>query len=140
MIDYINDRLNRLAAWQRTGNPRLGYASHTPFADAPRRPHQAMPLPDDEALVLERAVAALPPELLDVVVVFYRSMVNCTAEQMAQALGIHRDTLYARLHRAHERLKEAIEDAELAKAHALPECQIDPAQWGRAANVCGRAA
>lgn len=116
MIEYIDTRLRQWEVWSRSGKTHLGYPRQSPFVRLmPSEGGGGARLPDEDGLEMERAVAALEAELKAVVLRVYREMKSCTGEQIARDLGIHRDTLYARLHRAHQRIWEWIEDQELAR-------------------------
>lgn len=114
MIPYINDQLELWAAWCRGGRARLGYPRQTAFVRAGEAPGgQAITLPDSRGLELEHAVQTLDAGLREVVTLFYLRMRSCPGEQIAQALGCSRDTVYARLHRAHLGVMEALNDQAL---------------------------
>lgn len=111
MIPYIDSQLIRWAEWLRTGNTRLGYPSQSAFVSAMGGGGgQPVVMPDDDAMAINRAVAALDPELKTVVDCVYRTMRGCTGEAIAEYLGCHRDTVYARLHRAHVAVMGYLED------------------------------
>lgn len=111
MIDYINGKLEKWGRWTLGGRARLGYPRKAAFVlivgGAPGM------ICDEEAMQINRAVQALDRQLRAVVDAFYVRMRSCDGETIARSLGCHRDTLYSRLHRAHLRVKESIEDEEL---------------------------
>ena len=111
MIVYINDQLNRWADWLGTGRARLGYPRCAAFVAAMGGGGgQRITLPDDEAMAICTAVAALEPRLHDTVDCYYRTMKNCTAAQIARQLGCSRDTVYARIDMAHNRIMGSLND------------------------------
>jgi len=112
MIEYINAQLNLWAEWERTGHTRLGYPGHAAFVTAMGGAGSSCAMSDDRGVAMSRAVSALPPELFAVVDNVYRRMKTCTADQIARHLGCHRDTLYARLHRAHTAILGSLNDLE----------------------------
>lgn len=102
MIPHINDLMNVWAEWVLTGRRVVGldYPSQCAFTRLAPASGQARGASfNDDAWLVENAVQSLAPDLKRVVMVFY--LQNATAEQMARDLHCSRDTLYARLHRAH---------------------------------------
>jgi len=117
MIEHINERLGRWAAWAAGGKRAagLGYASCTLArweVVCSFRPVD--PGYDDEAGATDKAVAQLPDELRQVVMVYY--LTPGTLKQKARECGIHRDTLYARLHHAHLRIDQHLTEAKKPRA------------------------
>lgn len=113
MILHINDKLNIWAAWVATGRKvrGLGYPSQVAFMRLTPSIHALQaPIMNDEACEIDAAVCRLDAKLREVVDQFY-----ChagTVETHAKALGICRDTLYVRLHMAHTRVMEYMQDAD----------------------------
>ena len=110
MIPYIDTQLNLWSAWLRTGRENLGYprqAAHLNGQGGRGRPAE---ISDSLAGDLDRAVNALRDDQKQVVRLVYVEMRNHPAEAIARSLGCHRDTLYARLHRAHVCIMEALQD------------------------------
>lgn len=107
MIEHINERLMRWAAWAAGGRRAtgLGYSPCTLGRWEVRclfRPVD--PAFDDESRATDQAVAKLPTELQQVVKVFY--LAPGTIKQKAHECGMHRDTMYQRLHHAHQRIED----------------------------------
>lgn len=101
-IAYIDQQLTRWADWLRTGRARLGYPKKSAFVGAMGGGNgQAITLPDDEAMDICTAVAALEPDLRATVDCYYRTMKSCTAKEIAQHLGCSRDTVYYRIEKSH---------------------------------------
>ncbi len=113
MIDYINGRLNQWGLWCLSGREKTGFPKQSAFMRLAPSKGGALAICDDEAMQINRAVQRLEGELRQVVDLFYIRMRSCEAGSIARVLKCHRDTLYARLHRAHVRVKEAIDDEEL---------------------------
>lgn len=115
MIPYINNKLDQWGLWAKSGRTNLGYPKRAAFMRLVPNDDRGTPLMicDDEAMSLNRAVQTLDRELRDVVDLFYVKMRSCDAETIAKALHCHRDTLYARLHRAHLLVMDALHDEEL---------------------------
>lgn len=115
MIPYINDKLNQWGLWAKSGRANLGYPKRAAFMRlVPRESLGAtLMICDDEAMSLNRAVQTLDRDLRDVVDLFYVKMRSCDGESIAKALHCHRDTMYARLHRAHLRVMDALHEEEL---------------------------
>jgi DNA-directed RNA polymerase specialized sigma24 family protein len=113
MIVYINDQLNRWAEWLRTGNTRLGYPTRSAFVAAMGGGGgQPMTMPDDQAMAINRAVAALEPTQRAVVECYYRSMRSCTVAEMGKHLGVTERTVFNRLDRAHNAIMGHLQDIE----------------------------
>ncbi len=114
MIPYINDQLELWAAWCRSGRTRLGYPRAAAFVRAGEGSGgQAMTLPDSRGLEIEHAVQTLDHELRELVTLFYVRMRSCPTAEIAKALHCSRDTVYARLHRAHLGVMETLHDQAL---------------------------
>jgi DNA-directed RNA polymerase specialized sigma24 family protein len=106
VIVYINQQLNEWGLWSMSGGRvTLGYPHQAPYCRLMPRSASGgsavSSLADDEAMRIERAVRALPPDLRRLVVIFYVKMRSAPAESIAKHLHCCRDTVYARLHRAH---------------------------------------
>lgn len=112
MIDYINTRLNGWAAWLKSGKRNcLGYPTHAAFARLMPSSQPAGPLVpylNEEAEEIDRAVSSLPVDVRELLKEFY--MHEGPAEAKAKRLKCCRDTLYARLHQAHVRVMEWLQD------------------------------
>lgn len=109
---YINDRLNHWAQWriQRVQGAE-GYPRQSAFArlGGGGEIDYSTRLPPDvneQAWEVEQAVQALQPELKQCVMVFYCEV--GTAEQKAKDCRCCRDTLYARLDRAHGKILDIL--------------------------------
>ncbi|WP_410498136.1 hypothetical protein [Chitinibacter sp. S2-10] len=113
MIDFVNGRLELWARWaSRRDDCGLGYvqsqlarlgeaAGGAKFAGLPPD------VCDDDMHELQKIVAYLPFELHQAVWQCY--MMPGTAAQHARSCGCHRDTYYARLHKAHVLVMEALQ-------------------------------
>jgi DNA-directed RNA polymerase specialized sigma24 family protein len=112
MIEHINARLIRWADWAARSNRAvgLGYSPCTIIrlmkGEFRCTFNRNDPMINDEAMNTERAVIKLPDELRKVVVVYY--LKSGTVEQKARDCRCCRDTLYARLHHAHQRIDELL--------------------------------
>lgn len=122
MIPYINTLLDQWGLWARTGRERLGYPKQSSFMRlAPPgggAGSGSVIVCDDEAMRINRAVQSLDPELRTLVELFYIRMRSCDAGSIAKAQHCCRDTVYARLHRAHVRVMEFLQDEEIGIARA----------------------
>lgn len=127
MIDYINAQLNLWAEWERTGKTRLGYPKRAAFVASMSTPGRPCILSDEEGLAIGRAVAALCPELRQVVDCFYKSMRSCTGDQIGRHLGISRATLFRRIDIAHNRILGSLNDiaADIPVPPWTPESERD---------------
>lgn len=119
MIPYIDTQLNMWAAWRAVGNCiARGYPRCAAFlATAGGRGGQ-VDLSDGAAADIDRAVSKLPADQKAVVMRVYVHMRSYPAESIARDLGCARDTLYARLHRAHVAILESLQDIEIARIAA----------------------
>ncbi len=107
MIQHINDRLNKWAAWVATGRKvvGLGYPSQAPYMRlTPSSNSLRAPIENEEAWEIEQAIQRLDRQLRDAVEQYY--LRAGTAETHAKALCICRDTLYVRIHSAHNAIME----------------------------------
>ena len=116
MIPYINDRLEQWGLWTLGGKDRLGYPRRAAFvqviAGGP-----GCSICDEEAMQINRAVQALDGQLRLVVDAFYVRMRSCDADTIANTLKCCRRTLYDKLHRAHLKVMDALQDDELARKY-----------------------
>ena len=126
MIPYIDAQLRRWSLWLASGRTRLGYPTRAAFVQVVGGGARAS-LPDDDAMAVCHAVAALEPRLRDTVDCFYRSMRSCTAHEMAKHLGCSRDTVYERIDRAHTLILGYLND--IAAGIAVPP-------WSPGTDVC----
>ncbi len=114
MILYINEKLNQWGLWCLSGRARVGYPKRAAFMRlVPSESTGSVLICDDEAMQINRAVQRLEGELRQVVDLFYIRMRSCEAGSIARVLRCHRDTVYARLHRAHVVVSGALHDDEL---------------------------
>ena len=114
MILYINEKLNQWGLWCLSGRARVGYPKRAAFMRlVPSSGANSVTICDDEAMQINRAVQRLEGELRQVVDLFYIRMRSCDGGSIARVLRCHRDTVYARLHRAHVVVMDALHDDEL---------------------------
>lgn len=114
MILYINEKLNQWGLWCISGRAKVGYPKRAAFMClVPSAGLGTLTICDDEAMQINRAVQRLDRDLRLLVDLFYIRMRSCDGELVARVLKCHRDTLYARLHRAHLLVMDAIHDEEL---------------------------
>lgn len=107
MILHINEKLNNWAEWVVMGRKvvGLGYPSSSAFTRLATSTNTwRAPIENEDAWAVEQAIHRLDPYLQKTVMQFY--LHAGTADTHAKALGIHRDTLYARIHSAHLRIME----------------------------------
>ena len=99
------------AAWLATGRPHLGYPRRAAFLATPGGgASHTVDISDERAGEIDKHVNALPLDEKTVVLMVYVKMRTWQADAIAKQLRIHRDTLYARLHRAHLKIMEAMQD------------------------------
>lgn len=111
MILYINEKLNQWGLWCLSGRARVGYPKRAAFMRlVPSSGANSVTICDDEAMQVNRAVQKLDRELRRVVDLFYIRMRSCDVGSIARVLKCHRDTIYARLHRAHVVVMDALHD------------------------------
>lgn len=113
MILYINDRLNVWALWVASGRKvvGLGYPSQCAFTRlTPSSTSRCSPMMNEEAGEVERAVHKLDRQLQETIYQFY--LHAGPADTHAKALRICRDTLYSRVHAAHVKIMEHLQDDE----------------------------
>lgn len=116
MIEYINNKLNQWGLWALTGRERIGYPNKAAFMRlVPTSGGDRLKMCDEEAMQINRAVQSLDPQLRAVVDAVYVRMRSCDGETIAKSLQCCRDTMYSRLHRAHLRVMEAIQEDELQR-------------------------
>lgn len=121
MIAHIDERLSRWADWAAGGRRAagLGYSPCTLSRwDSVRIGKMPDPGYDEEASETDRAVTQLPGELRRVVVVYY--LKSGTVRQKARDCGIGHNTLYERLHHAHQRLDELLSRRESGITQQFP--------------------
>jgi len=109
MITYVNHRLNQWARWIATGRKvrGLGYPSCISWARTPGSGNGS-PEFDEDAYSTDQAVRALPAELKDIVERFYLRYGDVGT--LMEHYGCCRDTIYARLHRAHQHMLGSLND------------------------------
>jgi hypothetical protein len=113
MIDYMNHRLVCWAEWAtRRDDGGLGWPRQSHYTKAVLS-HGKGSLEEinEAAMEIETGVLALRREregLFLVVMEFYRK--SGSAEYKAMALGVHKDTMYARLHSSHVWLMNWVQD------------------------------
>lgn len=111
MILYINDRLNVWALWVASGKRvvGLGYPGQCAFTRlTPSSSSRCSPMMNEEAGEVERAVHKLDKQLQEVVYQFY--LHAGPAESHAKALRICTKTLYNRVHSAHLKIMDYLQD------------------------------
>jgi len=110
MIEYIHNRLCRWSVWVARGNrvPGLGYPTacgYTRLTPSGGRPDVDF---NDDAWEIDRAVCSMDQDAVKFLRMFY--LEPGTIAGKAAKAGCHRDTLYARLHQAHVRVMEWLQD------------------------------
>lgn len=110
MIDYIHTRMLTWADWVARGRriTGLGYPTRSAFYNTPSGGGLMTPIVDEHAWLLEKAIQALDPYLRETVAQFY--LHAGTVDTHAKVLRCSRDTVYARLHRAHQRIDAWLQD------------------------------
>lgn len=113
MIEYMNHRLVCWAEWAtRRDDGGLGWPRQAHYIKAVLSHGRGnIEEINEAAMEIETGVLALRRERDDlflVVMEFYRK--TGSAEYKARALGVHKDTLYARLHAAHIWLMNWVQD------------------------------
>ena len=126
MIHYINIQLSLWGQWSRGGHTRLGYPGKAAFVMQGGGGSPPI-LADDLAMDLDRSVRGLPPDLRRTVELFYLKMRDFPVESIAKELHVCRDTVYARLHKAHVRVMEDMQDQ--AVEEATWSAQIETRKW-----------
>ena len=126
MIEYIHRQLIDWADWVAHGRrvAGLGLPSQCSFTKlaASGSAHSA-PQIDEEASKMDRAVCALRVTHADLALVVDRFYLRTTtAEILARELGIHRDTVYARIGRGQQEILGYLNDIEAGVA--LPTHRI----------------
>lgn len=121
MIEYIHHRLNRWSNWVARGNRvhGLGYPGQVAFTRlTPRDPNARRDVDyNEDASEMDQAVAELTrsfSELGDVVRLIY--IEPGSVKDKAMKAGCCRDTLYARLHQAHVKIMEWLQDCDIMAA------------------------
>lgn len=113
MIEYINRRLNDWADWCASGRRvvGLGYPGQTAFCRLVKVDGTATaPVLPEQCWEIEKAVHLLDARNRAVIEQFY--LHAGTVESHAKALGMCRDTLYARLHKSHVCIMEYLQDGQ----------------------------
>lgn len=116
MIIHINDRLNRWVDWCGRGKKvnGLGYPDKVAFYRlAPLPSAKRDPVIDEECLEIDTIIRFMIlsrqyQPLIEVIDQYYRHA--GTAESHAKDLGISRRTLFNRLHQAHVKIMEYLQD------------------------------
>lgn len=114
MIEHVHLRLLRWADWAAGGRrvAGLGYAVCSLARWEVRGSvKSADPRIDSEASDTDRAVTLLPAEVKAVVVEYY--LRPGTARQKARACGLAPKAFYERLHHAHHRVRDMLEEGDL---------------------------
>lgn len=118
MIEHINNRCNQWARWRMLrGDNGLGYPRQCNYTKLVPIHASRDPGRDEACWEIEQAYHALPSDernLKGIIDKFYLG--RGTIDQRARDLGIHRDTMYARLHQAHVKIMEWLND-EAAGLH-----------------------
>lgn len=125
MIEHMNHRLVMWAEWAiRRDDGGLGFPRQAHYTKAVlTHTRGCVEEIDEQSMEMERGVLALRhdrPVLAEVVMEYYRK--TGSAEFKARVLGIHRDTLYSRLHQAQVWLMEWLQDqAEVERVRAITQ-------------------
>ncbi|WP_313064642.1 hypothetical protein [Achromobacter animicus] len=103
-IPWVRERLDQWGRWVLLGTARLGGSVLAQLADAAGGSAKRSYVPVDslECEITDRAVAGLPKELKDAVLVWHTS--EGTMEGIAQEIGITKITLQRRLAHADKRI------------------------------------
>ena len=117
MIEYINTRCSQWATWRRRKDDNgQGFPKECIYTRLSGRGGKGYnPTIDEAAWEIDQAVRALPVELKKAVMVFYLG--RGTSEQKARDCGCHRDTLFVRVHLAHQGIMEWLNDEAAGVAH-----------------------
>ena len=116
MIEHINTRCNHWAQWLRTKSDNgLGFPRQAAFLNVPGGGQGWRTPANEAAWEIHQAVNALNDELKQAVWVFYLG--RCTMDQKARDCRCHRDTLYSRIHTAHLRIMEWLNDEAAGLVH-----------------------
>jgi DNA-directed RNA polymerase specialized sigma24 family protein len=112
MIPYIDEQLRQWAMWCLTGRDKLGFPRQSAFLNGQpvESKGRGLEICDEVALEIQGGVNSLHPDLKRTVVLFYLKMRSCDSATIARAMRIHRDTLYDRLHRAHLKVSEYLDE------------------------------
>lgn len=120
MIDYMNHRLVCWAEWAiRRDDGAMGFPRQSHYTKAVLSHTRGnVEEINEQAMEMERAVLALGQaraQLRETVMEFYRK--SGSVEYKARVLGVHRDTLYARIHQAQIWMMEWLQDqADMERA------------------------
>lgn len=102
MIAHIDQQLTYWARWMVADRVRLGYPRQSAFVAAISGARgRFVGLSDEQAWPICEAVRTLPPPLREVVECYYCHMPRSSAGEIARHLNCCRQTVYARLDRAH---------------------------------------
>ena len=117
MIPYIDHLLLGWATWSETrGDGGSGYSSRSGPHSTPGRGSGGVLGFDEQALEIDAIVCKMKAERRQLwEVVDYHYMTNNTGEHVASKLKCHRDTIYARLHSAHQFVLDAMHDNTINK-------------------------
>lgn len=113
MILHINDKLNTWALWVAAGRRvvGLGYPSQVPYMRlTPSSTGQRSPSMDEDSWEVEQAVHKLDKQLQQTIYQFY--LHAGPADSHAKALRICTKTLYNRVHMAHTKIMEHLQDCD----------------------------
>lgn len=117
MIDYINARCNMWVKWSLTRlDDGLGYPHACAFVKIPGSPNHASPV-DESAWEIERAVKSLPADLKLAIIQFY--LKRGTSDQKARACGCSPRHFFRRIHSAHIRILEWLNDETAGVPHQV---------------------
>lgn len=102
MHPEIDQRLVRWAQWMASDRIRLGYPRQSAFVAAMQGGSgRFVGMSDEQAWPICEAVRTLSPPLREVVECYYCRMPRSSATEIARHLHCCRQTVYARLDRAH---------------------------------------
>ncbi len=123
---YINDRLNQWAQWSvMRMSGAIGYPHQVAFTrlagDGGHGSRIALDV-NERAWEVEQAVQLLRPELKLCVMVFYCQV--GTIEQKVRDCHCCRNTLYARLDRAHGLILDVLNGYACGEYPALKSCEV----------------
>lgn len=125
---YINNRLNDWARWllmrSDGGQGYPGQSAFVRLAGGTKPGAYIPPGLDEDAWEVEQAVQSLKPELKLVVQAFYCH--TGTVEQKAKECHCHRDTMYARLDRAHGLIMDYLNGCTCGEYAAVPVGEYRP--------------
>ena len=119
MIQYVNWRLISWAKWKlsnrQTLENMLGVKSSWPSllgraesTETVAQHGSVVPTNDLECYETDQAVMVLPLKLKETVVAFYTR--KGTTQELAAMLGVNQDTVFERIHRAHQHILGSLND------------------------------